>query len=187
MSELSDQLNNILPMPEGVSEWLDQAMQIRRLDRKDFLVMAGRVNRNVYLVRKGLFRAYHRYEGKEISLYFAREKNMFVCCSSFFDGQYGFEYVQALKNSEVYYIDHEQLGRIYREYPGMNDTGRRLMEDYFLRFYRRFAGMWMKEAIERYRWTQRHEGWLLEQIPGKYLASYMGMTPEMFSRIKNGG
>jgi CRP-like cAMP-binding protein len=130
-------------------------------------------------------RVFHLTGGKEISFSFAKEKDICVCLNSFFDGQNGIEYIQALKRTVVYYIDHEQLQRAYADFPGLNYSGRRLAEEYLLLLYRRVAGMWMQTAIDRYRWTMQNHPWLLERIPGKYLASYMGLTPVMLSRLKN--
>jgi len=53
-----------------------------------------------------------------------------------------------------------------------------------LLLYRRVAGLWMQKAGDKYRWTKQNHSWLLEQVPDKYLASYMGMTPVMLSRLK---
>jgi CRP-like cAMP-binding protein len=184
MRDLFVQLNGICPMPEGLDQWLYRSVQIRRLDRKDFLTAAGKINRNVYFIRSGLLRIYHVTGGKEISFSFAREKDLCVCLNSFFDGQHGIEYIQALKRTVVYYIDYEQLQQAYAEFPGLNYPGRRLAENYLLLLYRRVAGLWMQKAGDKYRWTKQNHSWLLEQVPDKYLASYMGMTPVMLSRLK---
>lgn len=184
MRDLFAQLNSICPMPEGLDEWLHQSVQIRGLNRKDFLSKAGKVNRNIYFIRSGLLRIYHVTGGKEISISFAKEKDICVCVNSFFDGQYANEYIQALKRTVVCYIDHEQLQRAYADFPGLNYSGRRVAEEYLLLLYRRLTGMWMQKAIDRYRWTAQNHPWLLERIPGKYLASYMGLTPVMLSRLK---
>ena len=142
------------------------------------------VNRNIYFVHSGLLRIYHLTGGKEISFAFAKEQDLCVCLNSFFDAHEGIEYIQALKRTVVYYIDYEQLQRAYADYPGLNYSGRKVAEEYLLLLYRRVAGMWMQKAIDRYRWTMQHHPWLLKRIPGKYLASYMGMTPVMLSRLK---
>jgi CRP/FNR family transcriptional regulator, anaerobic regulatory protein len=184
MRDLFAQLNAICPMPEGLDQWLYRSVQIRKLDRKDFLAKAGKVNRNVYFVRSGLLRIYHVTGGKEISFSFARENDLCVCLNSFFDGQEGVEYIRALKRTTVYYIDYEQLQSAYAEFPELNFPARKLAEDYLLLLYRRVAGMWMQKAVDKYWWTKRNHPWLLERVPDKYLSSYMGMTPVMLSRLK---
>ena len=184
MRDLFIQLNSISPMPEGLEKWLRLSVQPRRLDRKDFLWKAGGSNRNLYFVQNGLLRIYHRVGGKEISFGFAKEQDICVCLNCFFDGQETIEYIQALKRTVLYYIDHEQLQRAYASFPGLNYSGRLVAENYLLLLYRRVAGMWMQTAADKYRWTMQNHPWLLERIPGKYLASYMGLTPEMLSRLK---
>jgi hypothetical protein len=160
MRDLFAQLNAICPMPEGLDQWLYRSVQIRKLDRKDFLAKAGKVNRNVYFVRSGLLRIYHVTGGK------------------------GVEYIRALKRTTVDYIDYEQLQSAYAEFPELNFPARKLAEDYLLLLYRRVAGMWMQKAVDKYWWTKRNHPWLLERVPDKYLSSYMGMTPVMLSRLK---
>lgn len=184
MRDLFAQLNALCPMPVGLDQWLYRSVQIRRLDRKDFLATGGKVNRNVYFIRSGLLRIYHVIGGKEISFSFAGKNDLCVCLNSFFDGREGIEYIRALKRTEVYYIDYEQLQGAYAEFPWLNFPARKLAEDYLLLLYRRVAGMWMQKAVDKYRWTKQNHSWLLEQVPDKYLASYMGMTPVMLSRLK---
>jgi CRP-like cAMP-binding protein len=184
MRDLFIQLNSICPMPEGLEKWLRLSVQPRRLERKDFLWKPGKSNQNLYFVQSGLLRIYHRTGGKEISFAFAKEQDICVCLNSFFDGQDTIEYIQALKKTTVYYIDQEQLRRAYASFPELNYTGRLIAEKYLLLLYRRVAGMWMQKAADKYRWTIQHHPWLLERIPSKYLASYMGMTPVMLCRLK---
>src|ERR1700759_3192094 len=80
MDRLFTQLNDVYPMPKGMPKelegWLRRSAQIRRLDKKDFLTMPGKVNRNVYFIERGLLRIYHRTGGKDISFAFAREGDL---------------------------------------------------------------------------------------------------------------
>jgi CRP-like cAMP-binding protein len=184
MTELLAYLNSIYPLPDGLVERLQGIIKEKRLNRKDYLLKAGKVCQNIYFIRRGLLRCYYFKETKEISAWFMKEGDICIAVESFFEQRYSNENIQALEDSVVEYISHRELQDIYHDFPAFNFIGRVLTEKYYLLEYRKVLAMWMQRAQDRYKWFQNNFPDLTQRVPAKYLASYIGMTQTMLSRLK---
>jgi CRP/FNR family transcriptional regulator, anaerobic regulatory protein len=73
---------------------------------------------------------------------------------------------------------------LYRDFPVMNVAARILIQRCYLLQNRRIIGMWMQNAARRLEWFQKNFPGMYPRVSGKYLASYLGMTASMLSRLK---
>jgi len=94
------------------------------------------------------------------------------------------ESIQALEDCVLYYISYEELQRLYRDYPELNNIGRILTERCYVSAVQRITAMWMQKANDRFVWLAKQAPDLSQRVPAKYLASYMGITEGMLSNIK---
>jgi CRP-like cAMP-binding protein len=185
MTTLQAFLASIEPLPDGLAARLQDIVREKTLVRREHLIRAGKICRNIYFIREGLLRCYYFNGSKEVSSWFLKEGDICIDVESFFEQRFGDENIQALEDSVLEYISHEQLESIYRDFPGFNRLGRLLTQKYYLLYYRRMKGLWMENATEKYKWIQQHDPDILQRVQGKFLASHLGITNVMLSRIRN--
>lgn len=185
MIALFKYLRSIHPLSPPLRDHLEDIVKEKRLVRKDFLLKAGQICGNIYFVEKGLLRSYYVKDEKEISSGFSKEGEIAVAVDSFLTQTYSQENIQALEDTVVYYISYEELQRIYREYAEFNRIGRILLEKCLLRSTQRVTALWMQKSDDRYDWLVRHYPDLLQRVPAKHLASWLGITEGMLSTIKS--
>ena len=179
-------LRSIHPLSEALRDHLEDIVKEKKLARKDYLLKAGQICSNIYFIEKGLLRSYYFKGEKEISSWFMKEGDICIAVESFFTQQYGQENIQALEDCVVHYISYEDLQRIYRDFGEFNIIGRILVERCYLLTVQRITAMWMQRAHDRYDWLANQFPDLLQRVPAKYLASYLGITEVMLSNIKSG-
>ena len=184
MISLFRYFRSIHPLSEALRDHLEDIVKEKKLTRRDYLLKAGQVCGNIYFVEKGLLRSYYVSEGREISSGFMKEGDICISAASFFTQKHSRENIQALEDSVVSSISYEELQRIYRDYKEFDKIGRILTEKCYLLAVERMEGMWMQKSDARYRWLAKHFPDLLQRIPAKYLASYLGMTEVTLSAIK---
>ena len=184
MTELLNFLDSLHPLPDPLTERLQEIVAEQEIARKKFLLKAGRICNNIYFVRKGIFRAYYNKAGKDISHGFMKEGRICVDLDSYNKQSYSNMNIQALEDSLVQYIPSEHLKKAMEDFPLLNQVGRILTEKCLLREIGRMKGTWMLKAEDRFRWLREHSPDLIKRVPGKYLASFIGMTEEMLSRLK---
>jgi CRP-like cAMP-binding protein len=185
MTTLQTFLASIEPLPDALAARLLDIVREKTLVRREHLIRAGKICRNIYFIRAGLLRCYYFNGSKEVSSWFLKEGDVCIDVESFFEQRVGDENIQALEDSVVEYISHEQLESLYRDFPSFNRWGRLLTQKYYLLCYRRMKGLWMENATEKYKWIQQHDPDILQRVQGKYLASHLGITNVMLSRLRN--
>lgn len=178
-------LRSIHPLPEALRDHLEDIVKEKKLARKDYLLKAGQTCTNIYFIERGLLRSYYLKGGREVSSCFMKEGDMCISVESFFTQQYGQENIQAIEECVVYYIGYEELQRIYKDFSEFNMIGRILVERCYLMAVQRMTAMWMQRAPDRYDWLAKNFPDLLQRVPAKHLASYLGITEGMLSTIKS--
>jgi CRP-like cAMP-binding protein len=175
----------IQPLSETLRDHLEDTLRQKIIEKKDFLLKAGQVCGNIYFVEKGLLRSYYTKDEKEISSGFSKEGDICVSIESFLSQHSSQEYIQALEDSIVYYFSHDDLQRIYRDFPEFNKISRVILEKCLVQFSQRMTAMWMQKSAERYDWFVRHYPDLPQRVPAKQLASFLGVTESMISKVKS--
>ncbi|HWK05263.1 MAG TPA: Crp/Fnr family transcriptional regulator [Puia sp.] len=186
MLSLFKYLRTVHPLSPELRDHLDDIVKEKKLNRKDYLLKAGQISGNIYFVGQGLLRSYYHKGGKEISSCFMKEGDLCIAVESFFTQQYGQENIQAIEDCVVQYITYEELQHIYSTFSEFNYIGRVLIERCYLQSVQRTTAMWMQKAHDRYHWFIQNFPELLQRVPAKYLASYLGITEVMLSNIKSG-
>lgn len=183
---LLDHLHAIYPLSEGLRAHLQSIIKHGKFRRNDFLLKQGQVNTEMHFIIKGLLRCYYKleFDEKEVSAWFMKEGDIIVSIDSFYDQLPGYEYIQALENTETFYISFEELEDIYQRFPEFNFIGRKLTTRYLILWNKQFYNMRALPATERYKLLVKNHQDLFQRVPAKYLASFLDMTEVTFSRTR---
>jgi CRP-like cAMP-binding protein len=184
METLIGLLNTIYPLSSPLVNYLQTAIKVQELSRKDYLLRAGHVCRRICFIEKGLLRCFYIKDEQEVSSWFMQERDVIISVESFLQQKVSYESIQALEDSVLYYIDYIELQYIYRHFPEFNFIGRVLTEKYYCLSEQRLYSMRMQKSQERYDYLLEHHPELLLRVPAKYLASYLGITEVTMSKIK---
>ena len=95
-----------------------------------------------------------------------------------------YEITPLSREVDCLYISHESLQQVYAHTQSGEKIGRLIAEYLFTRKTHREVALLTQNPAERYRLLLKGEPELLQQVPLKYLASYLGITPETLSRIR---
>lgn len=183
MEQLFLFLDKVWPLPGALKEHLVRALRTKVFRRKEFLLKAGHVSRNIYFIERGLVRCFYHVAQKDISAWFMKEGDVVVSIHSFFLQTASAENIQALEETTVHYISYEELEDIYCRFLSFNVNGRKILTHYYCLSEQRAISMRSLKAKERYQFLLKHEPELLQRVPRKYLASYLGVTEATLSHI----
>jgi len=184
MTSVLQYLHSIQPLPEGLAGYLRQIIKRKELSRKEYLLKEGQVCRHIHFIEKGLLRCYYIKDGGEVSSWFMKEKDVCIAVESYYGQEPSLENIQALEDTVVYSVTYEELDRIYRNFPAFNYTGRILTERYYRLSEQRSKSMRMQRSHERYDWLMDRYPELMQRVPAKYIASYLGITEVTLSVVK---
>lgn len=184
MNEIRRFIENITPMND--SDWLffSAKLQEVKLKKHSILLNSGDVENHLSFISKGIVRLYMPRDESDLTFGFVFE-NEFVTAYDSFLTQVPSEYqIETLAETVLWRISLEDLQEVYERTSSGNIIGRRMAENMFLLKSKRELSLLSKTAEERYLDLFSNRPKLLQQIPLKYIASYIGVTPQALSRIR---
>ena len=168
------------------SDWQMFVAKMEQVDvsKNAIVLKEGQIENYLYFIEYGVLRFYFEKEEKEITFDFAFEGNFTSAYTSFITRQPNTYYIQALTKVSLWRINYEDLQGIYRISPNGQMVGRLAAEQLFMRKNKREASLLTETAEERYLNLLEEQPQLIQEIPLKYLSSYIGITPQALSRIR---
>ena len=185
MEALFTLLNSIHPLSEGLVRHLTQTLKTRTIARKQYLLRAGHVSRQICFIESGLLRCFYEQGETEVSSWFMKEGDVIVSVESFFKQKPSYESIQALEETIIHYISYDELQFIYKNFLEFNFVARVLAEHYYTLSEQRLYSLRMQRSQERYEHLIKNFPEIILRSPSKYIASYLGISEETLSRIKS--
>lgn len=151
-----------------------------------FLVNSGRTCTAIYFIISGIVRVYTVHQDKEVCLDFAFSGQFTTAYASYISQTPSAVSIQAITPVNGFSFHYADLQELYNQNHAIERTGRLLAEYQYLRKYQRELSLLQYTAKERYLHLLEQQPQMIQQIPVKYLASYLGIEPESLSRIRKG-
>ncbi|MEP7259402.1 MAG: Crp/Fnr family transcriptional regulator [Flavitalea sp.] len=177
--------NAIHPINEAVMEVLDRESSLLEVKKGNFLVKPGLGNDSLFLILQGVIRGYIRESGKEITTWINDENEIVGTIRNMGLNLPCDEYVQAIENSRVVVIPFALIEYLYEHFPEGNIIGRKLLEHNYRGSEERAYICRIPSAEKKYKRFMATQASLINRISLKYIASYLGMTLETISRVRN--
>lgn len=169
----------------------DQDWQIfsSKLTRQEFpkkhvLLKAGQVENHLSFVETGIIRFYIPKEENDLTFAFTFDNSFVSGYDSFLPQRPSIYHVETLTKTTLWRLTYNDLQAIYDETEIGNAIGRQASEDLFLKKSKRELSLLNETAEQRYLNLFTEQTELIKQIPLKYIASYIGITPQALSRIR---
>jgi CRP-like cAMP-binding protein len=176
---------NVHPLSLPAEQYLTQKTFSSYISKGSFLVTAGNYCPTVFFIKKGILRSYVKEGIKEITTWITTENELVTSITSFGLRQPARENIQALEDCELIGLQYEDLQYLYDHFPEMNIVGRKILEGYYRDAEERAFIARLTEATTKYKHFIATKSDLLNRVPLKFIASYLGMTLETLSRIRS--
>ncbi|HSK12479.1 MAG TPA: Crp/Fnr family transcriptional regulator [Phnomibacter sp.] len=144
----------------------------------------GHTCRTIYINVKGLLRIYYLKDGIDVTESFEKENAVVARVESLFSGRASRKGIQAVEDTQYIAISASPLFELYDKFPALERLFRKIFEAGYVRTVNRLESIQFHSAEERYRHLMAEEPELLQRVPLKHIASYLGMTQVSLSRIR---
>ena len=155
-----------------------------QLQRKEFLTVKGATDRRLYFVISGSLRVYFEDEYEEQIVRLGYTGNLLAALDSFLSGEPTDFYIQALKSCELKATSRDLLYELIGQRPELSQIWQVVMEQLIYQQLEREKDILTYSPRRRYERVLERSPHLFQEIPHKYIASYLRMTPETLSRLK---
>lgn len=172
-------------LPEE-KEYVSNLLQPKKLKRKQFLYQEGETHKFQVFVTEGCLRSYSiDHNGFEHILQFAPPGWWIGDMHSFNTQTPGVLNIDAVDKSEVLLIPKADVDKLYVEIPKFERLFRILAENSIATYQHRMIDSLSLTAMERYDNFCKTYPSLIQRLPQKQVAAYIGVTPEFLSKMLN--
>ena len=171
--------------PEEETLFLSKT-ETKQFKTKTILLSAGEVATCTYFVNSGILRSFNINDNIiEHVLHFACEGWWIGDMYSYISGKPGNLFLEVLDDAEVVIITKENQQQLYQEIPKLERFFRILAENSLVAHQERLMDNLSLTAEERFEKFCFKYPTLIQKVPQKHIASYIGVTPEFFSKMKS--
>ena len=183
-SKLLDLINQITHLDGKESELIKNSFKPLQLTKGEFFLEAGKINKHVGFLHKGLVRYFVYKDGEESTFEFTKEGDFIADYQSFNKKTCSVQNIQAIEVCELLIINYDNLQTIFNTTKNGNLIGRLIVEHRFDVMINQLLAIYMQNHEERYQSFIKNYSDLTQRIPQYLIASYVGVKPESLSRIR---
>jgi len=185
MQTLAEFLQRIHPVPPEALDRLLPLWQPVTFPRRALITSAGQVERYLYFVEEGIQRSYHLYDGREHTLAFTYPPSFSGIPESMLTGTPSPHFLECVTPSRLLRCSYEQLDGLLALEPALERLYRKLTEQILVGLLVRHTELLAYPMAERFRRFMTRSPHLLNAVPHKHLASYLGIDATNFSKLLN--
>ncbi len=154
-------------------------------EKDEPLLVPGQVQRELYFVKRGVQMAYFDSGKRTHVIAFTYSPNLCANPESFNQQRPSTYFVTCLTQSEVEAISFDALQELFNQSQAIERLFRKMTEVVLAGMINRHIELHALTMEERYRTFCKRSAHLLQLVPHKYIASYLGMDATNFSKLYN--
>jgi CRP-like cAMP-binding protein len=159
--------------------------EIRTFDKKQVVTAAGQQEEYINIVLSGLVRKFMTLKNGEVTMQIAPEKHMIHAEWSFHKREPSRVTVETIEPTTFVCISYKNMQELMDRSPNAEVMGRLFVTEMFIIKDRRYFEILKKSTREIFLEYVTSHPHMLQRVPQKYLASYLNIKPETFSRLKH--
>lgn len=175
-----DLFTNLYQQIETSNLW-DSEISLRR---GEYLKVGGTVETNLFYVVSGSLQISVVSDFQEYILRFAYSNNFATALDSFITGKPSECYIQALKKTKLKVLSKVRLLDFINSDAAIKEFWDSLLQHLLTQQMEREVDLLVTTPAERFNRVWNRSPNLFQEIPNKYIAAYLRMSPETLSRLK---
>ncbi len=177
-------INSIAPITDQDWHLFEKRLIYKEFSKNEILLNAGDIEQYIYFMTEGITRIFQHKNDTEYTLRFNFPISAFNSYVSFISQTPSLISVETLTNIKVFRMSYQNIQSLYDESKNAERVGRKMIELIYMQREMKELQLHSRTAEDYYCDLLRTNKELIQQIPQKYLASYLGITPESLSRIR---
>ncbi len=183
-----DEFRKYLPSISD-EKWKEYIGYYHRLEvpARKILLKEGEIPTKAFMVESGCLRVWFNKNGKDITFRFVFEKEAVSSAESFQKSLPSLFTIESIEPSVIHWIDKNNLDKILSETirdPSIRDNFIYALRERQFFYMKLFLSFIRDNPAERYLTLMKDDPRILQRVPQRYIASYLGITPVSLSRIR---
>lgn len=182
--QFSNYIDSIYRISSKAKTELDKVCSIATFKKNQLIQPVGHTCKTIYFLQKGIARIFYYKDGVDITEYFAFEGGIVARAESLFAGEPSQKAIEVLEDSKVLAINVPKLYLLYDEFHEIERLFRLIFEKAHVETIHRIESLQFHSAEERYLNLLSTQKNIIQYVPLKHIASYLGITQVSLSRIR---
>ena len=187
MSSIFDQAK--ANYPELADKWERYAALWQSLEvpAHSILLREGEISQRAFLIVKGCLRLWFNNKGKDVTFQFILENQIVASAESYRKNLPSIFTIETLESCQLLTLAKTDFESMMAELQTIPAAMRQHIDALFerqLHYMRHFMSFIRDTPEERYRNLIQERPELIQRVPLRYIASYLGITPVSLSRIR---
>lgn len=183
---LLNYFQKVIPLNKEEQQLVTDLFKPRLYRKRQYLLQEGDVCNQFNFIVRGCLRMYKTDDkGNTHVLQFAAENWWLSDIGSFHERKPSDLNIDALEDTMVLQISYDNLVFLYTKAPKFDRIFRVLVENSFVSLQKRLLQNISSTAEERYLSFTETYSHLNNRLPQTQIASFLGITPEFLSRLRN--
>ncbi|MGB0914429.1 MAG: Crp/Fnr family transcriptional regulator [Crocinitomicaceae bacterium] len=179
-------MNEILPISDSDWEAIKPHLRIKNFEENEPILKPTEVCTFIAFIKSGSVRSFYVDDNlTETNLLLKSENEFITDYESFISQNPAALSIEAIDKGEMIQLDRSGLHTLYDSSFYWNKFGRIISEQIFLNSKRRTEQMLFLSPKERYLLLMKEQPHFFQKYSLKHIASYLGVTPQSLSRIRN--
>jgi len=181
--QLYKNINAIQPLHEATWEAFAASWQPVKYKRKAVITVAGEIEKYLYFVVSGIQRGYYTHKEKEATVFFSYPHSFSGIADSFLLQSPSRQFLETITASELLRMPYQSFQSLVDEYPDMQKFAYKSTVLAWSGTLERELELMVFTAEEKFTTLLKRSPHILNLVPHKYLASYLGIDPTTFSKL----
>ncbi len=156
----------------------------KTLKRNEFLKVKGSIDSKLYYIEIGCLRVSIEDEFQDHTIRFGYQNNFIAALDSFITEGPSEYYIQTIKKTTFKSISKKAFMNFVKSSEDNFNFWHLILEQLIFQQLEREKDILIASPKERYERVLKRSPQLFQEVPNKYIASYLRMTPETLSRVK---
>lgn len=185
MTQILDNIAKIVSLSKEEEIIFMSKIETKKYKAKSLILHAGEICKHSYFVNSGILRSFNINDNiVEHVLHFACEGWWIGDMYSLLSQKPGNLFIEVLEDAEVVLLSKRNQEELYVQIPKLERFFRILTENSLVAHQERLMDNLSLSAEERFEKFCSKYPSLIQKVPQKQIASYIGVTPEFFSKMK---
>ncbi len=170
---------------EEIQQYLLPVIKVREFGKKQLIIKAGEIENYINFISKGLIRKYYLHDNEERIVQLAIEGHLVSSQESLYTHTPSEYYIETIEPTTLVSIANDDLEKMYAKSHNMERLGRLIAIHTMVLIDKRQMSIVRQEPRERFLNFVENYPEIIQRVPQKYLASFLNIKPETFSRFKH--
>lgn len=157
--------------------------KIRKVKKNQLILKRGQIAYQYFYINSGALRFFFGEFDEQLTAWIVFQNEFFTEISSLSPQKPTRFNIEAIQDTELFYIDMADMEKLYKQFPAWQEFGRITWEAMAVRMIDQILNFQTLSAEERYLALMANSK-IIQSVPVKQVASYLGITPNALSRIR---